>query len=108
MALSIFVLAVADLVFLPMHSDGIPLPHLRTKYLGQEKKLRGSQRVLLLQRTQVQLLVPTSAGSQPLITLAPGGLTPSSDLTGSCSHVWCTNIPQMHTHTHKEKRKLYL
>jgi hypothetical protein len=47
--------------------------------------------MLLLQRTQVQLLASILDDSQPPVAPSPGALTPPSHLCG-----------QMHAHTHTE------
>lgn len=52
--------------------------------------------VLLLQRTQIQLLVSTSGSSQPFAVLAPGDLMSPS---GLCRHYTNTHTPHTSTHT---------
>lgn len=70
-----------------------------------ERWLSSYEHILLLQRTQVQSLEPTSDSSQPCITPVPGHVTPLASL-GFWTHM---HIPQRHIYTIKNKfKQIYL
>lgn len=63
--------------------------NLNTKTVYQKPSSRGcrwlAQRLLLVQRTQVQLSVPTPEGSQPPTSLAPADAMPALSSAGTAS-----------------------